>query len=103
MERWHVVGVVIALVLIGLALESVRARAHSVYEAECCHDRDCYPVEDGAVIEEADGWRIRAGGQFVGRGSDKVRFSPDGRYHVCTYGGDPKAGVICLYVPGRGA
>ncbi len=28
MERWHVVGVVIALVLIGLALGSVRARAH---------------------------------------------------------------------------
>ena len=60
MERWHVVGVVLALVLIGLAIVPLRARAHSWYPTECCNAADCYPVPDDAVIEEADGWPIAA-------------------------------------------
>jgi len=48
MERWHVVGVVIALVLIGLALGSVRARAG--------RDRDGLGREDlGDVFDAAVG------------------------------------------------
>ena len=91
----------LGLLLIAAAIGT--ARGHSFYDLDCCHDRDCAPVADGAVVEDAAGFLVVATGQRVDRGSPKVRLSPDGRWHLCTLGGVPDGAILCLYVPGRGS
>lgn len=97
-----VAAAVVGLALILLALVPW-AHGHSFYDPECCRDRDCAPLADGAVVEDAAGFLIVATGRRIDRDSPKVRLSPDGRWHLCTLGGEPGGTVLCLYVPGRGS
>lgn len=96
--------------LAGLALLALgaTASAHSWYPADCCSDRDCWPMGQDADASEPDPVIVPGGyrthdGIFVPQA--QTRPSRDGRFHVCRYGGDPKGGVIsmpkgvCLFVP----
>ena len=80
--------------------------AHSWYPKECCHDKDCAPVESAALVTPVDG---RAPQLIVTSKHGKVavpidfpvRHSKDGRMHVCIrhtpyYG---TMDVICLFMP----
>ena len=42
-------------------------------------------------------YKILATGQFFG--FNRVRFSPDGHYHRCSYNGDRATTTFCLFVP----
>ncbi len=102
MARWNValgIMVMLGLFLIGVGLAS----AHSWYPFECCSDADCKPLPDDAIIEEQYGYRVKSSGEMIGFGDPKIRFSPDGQWHRCSYGGLPEANTICLFVPGRGS
>ena len=80
--------------------------AHSWYPKECCHNKDCAPVDGVALATPVDG---RAPQLIVTSKHGKaavpidfpVRQSKDGRMHVCMrltpyYG---TMDVICLFMP----
>jgi len=84
-----------------------QALSHSFYPWECCHDRDCWMT--GETGREPDpkftreGWLLSDGTLIP---FNAARPSPDGRFHVCRYGGTDKGSVIrphdkppCLWVP----
>jgi hypothetical protein len=77
------------------------SNAHSWYPVQCCSDRDCFVVADGAVALTARGWLIKATGEIVP--SAKTAFSPDGRFHRCSAGGATGAPTLCLFVPRLGS
>jgi hypothetical protein len=72
------------------------------YDRQCCHDRDCEPVEPGAIRETKDGYVIRymtsrgyiAEG-YLPKGHSGIRQSRDGREHACA----PQERVVCIYIP----
>jgi hypothetical protein len=99
MRFWLGVLALVGFMLIGVGL----ALSHSFYDNACCNTTDCYPVAEGAIVEKIDGFEIVATGEFIKRDEPKVRLSPDGQWHRCSYGGKPEAGTICIYVPGRGS
>jgi len=71
------------------------ARAHSWYEASCCSERDCVPVEDGVVVEKADGVHVQGFG-ILSRTDPRLRLSRDDRDHLCVaQAGATK--LICVY------
>ena len=97
-----------ALFVLGASGQSqfAPAHAHSWYPKECCHDKDCAPVDNVAQVVPADG---RAPQLIVTSKHGKavipinfpVRESKDGRMHVCMrhtpyYG---TVDVICLFMP----
>lgn len=91
-----------ALAALTLLFLTSSASAHSFYELECCHDKDCAPVEDGGVKETPSGY-VLPDGSTIPYGDKRIRFSPDSRFHWCH--GQPVMGqvsTICLYIPGRG-
>lgn len=82
--------------------------AHSWYPADCCSDRDCWPMGVDSDAKEPDpkvvpGGYLTHDGHFVAE--KDTRPSKDGRFHVCRYGGAREAGIIatsrgiCLFVP----
>jgi hypothetical protein len=87
----------IIAVLIGLAAP---AGAHDWYPRDCCSGFDCFPIADNEVEPIANGFRIRLSGQTV-TGS-QVRRSEDGRFHLCTKGGEPAGEPLCLFEPPKG-
>jgi hypothetical protein len=61
-----------------------RARAHSWYDQDCCHDRDCGPVSMEDVEELANGdWRYIPENKIFSKAEGRVRPSHDGKFHVC--------------------
>lgn len=87
-----------------LALAST-ALAHSWYPHECCHDQDCYPIKDDEVeLLSSGAYLIKATREvFSPPGStlsDKhFRYSPDGSFHRCSFGGSRDSTSICLFIP----
>lgn len=96
-----VLGWVVAWLLGALPLPSfVRpASAHSFYHYECCHDRDCWPLEPGQIRETPQGWVIEGLAEPIPYDWPKLKDSPDGRYHLCTTSGDTGGLPLCLYRP----
>jgi hypothetical protein len=98
----------IITVVTGLApVSCTAARAHEWYPLSCCNTSDCY--ETGAGKREPDpvytpqGWRLHDGAVVP---FSKARVSPDGKFHVCRWGGKPTASMIqptnepaCLWAP----
>lgn len=103
------------LAILFLLLSTVSASGHSWYPPECCHDRDCGPVENSFYLTDPKGgpdilWvTITIKGAY-GQPDEKVTFpiprdmkiqqSQDNQMHACAY----KAigmGVtpLCLFVP----
>ncbi len=78
------------------------SRAHDWYPVECCHGRDCAPVETidssnpGGVVVTS-----RIGSGIIPESMPR-RESKDHRMHVCmrpTGGGGGRMRVICVFIP----
>lgn len=92
-----------------LALMTTTAAAHGSYPLECCHDRDCAPIDPRAVKKLDDGsFEVTLGpedhpmlaeaGQ-VGRKTWKiegyrVRKPLNGDYHICF---SPTGSLLCFF------
>lgn len=94
---------IFAVILYLSGLSWAPAHAHSWYDPECCHDRDCRPVPDAEIVERADGVYIPSSGDLIPYGSSKIRMSPDGKKHLCTVAGAVGSAPLCIYLPGRGS
>jgi len=95
----------IALLML-LYVAAGEARAHSWYTGlysgrgeQCCGGLDCGPLNPVFFRHEPDGtidvWR---GGYWYPVTEDRILHipSPDGRIHLCFWGGEPR----CLIMPG---
>jgi hypothetical protein len=71
------------------------ARAHSWYEAACCSERDCVPVEEGVVVEKADGVHVQGHG-ILNRMDPRLRMSRDDRDHLCV-APHSSTKLLCVY------
>lgn len=98
-----------ALALAVLLLASPAA-GHEFYSKDCCDDKDCRPAADGEVRETADGYVIQSMKTTVPFNDKRIRYSPDGRFHVCPFSamGEISGSAVtsrldtrCLYVPAR--
>lgn len=97
------------LIILGIALAilafSKPAHAHSWYDHACCSERDCYPISSSDVESLPNGaWRVKQTGEiFSGPHGNsplgRVRFSPDGGFHRCSWNGNRQSPSICLYIP----
>ena len=72
------------------------------YDRQCCHDRDCEPVEPGAIRQTAEGYVIRymtsrgyVAEGFLPYGASGIRPSRDAQEHACA----PQTRVVCIYIP----
>lgn len=86
-----------------LFLAGDSARAHEFYSYECCSDKDCFPLPEGAVEATPDGWLIKASNVSVPFDDKRIKHSPDGRFHGCFLSGNPNQALLCLYVPEFGS
>lgn len=79
------------------------------YDLACCSGIDCAPIttdrvritEEGFVVEVAPGDHplIKVPSTYLFPFNDeRVRFSPDGMYHLCVSAHDQRG--LCLYSPG---
>lgn len=76
-------GIILALGVTLFLLSGARpASAHSFYHYECCHDRDCWPLEPADISETPEGWLLVETGEVIPYDWPKVKDSPDGRYHL---------------------
>jgi hypothetical protein len=87
-----------------LALFAQPALSHDWYPNQCCSGGDCYAISTSEVVALPDGsWEVKETGEiFAGPNADatrKVKFSPDGQYHRCSFNHDRKATSICLFIP----
>jgi hypothetical protein len=74
------------------------AFGHSWYDAECCSDRDCAPIEYAPRPLPGGSFLLNTG-EVVEPG--RVKWSRDEHYHLCR---SPNTGQIyCLYVPPQGS
>lgn len=71
---------------------AAQAHAHSWYEPQCCSDRDCREVDDGFVVEKADGVHVQGWG-VLSATDPRLRWSRDDRDHVCQ---EPTK-LLCVY------
>jgi len=69
-----------------------------MYPMECCSNNDCaeMPEDDTPKPLAGGDWLLRTG-EVVPR--SKVKWSPDGRYHLCRMG----ELIFCLFVPPQGS
>lgn len=98
------------IILAVLALASAyHAQAHGAYPIECCHDRDCAPIDPRLVKKLDDGsFEVTVGPQdhpmlaeagHVGRKTWKiegyrVRKPLNGDYHICF---SPSGSLLCFF------
>lgn len=79
------------------------ARAHEWYPPACCSGVDCHPAATGdRDAREPDPVRVRGGWRLhdgIVLKDEDAKPSPDGRFHVCRTGGNPRGAVI--YTDGR--
>ncbi len=93
--------IVSAAMTMMLTMASGTVQAHDWYPFYCCHDKDCRPVDESAVKFTPKGWFITNTGETIP--FNRAQYSPDGRFHICSYGGLPEAKTICLFTPGNGS
>jgi hypothetical protein len=89
-------------------LASTSAYSHDWYPHDCCHDKDCSPVDSVTWFVPPGGGKplmIVASKHGVGVVLDNVslRESKDSRMHVCLQkpSSDPfdDSSIICLFIP----
>lgn len=93
--------------LIAVLLLAGPAFAHDAptgwaYDTACCSGRDCAQAMSGAVRETPRGYELQSTGETVIYRDTRIRQSKDEFFHECHVGGDPKARLLCLYVPNKG-
>lgn len=71
------------------------------YESGCCNQKDCEPVETGAIVVTREGYRVRylTSRGFIAEGllphgSPAIRQSRDSQEHACA---NPYR-VLCIYI-----
>ena len=91
-------------VLVGMAALAP-AKAHDWYPNDCCHDKDCAPVESMVrlcrrVEASRRSWSRRSTARRAFRRDFSLRESKDSRMHVCMGRHDTgDMDVICLFMP----
>jgi hypothetical protein len=94
----------VSALAVALPIGPAPLRAHDWYSLECCHARDCAPVDNmNWSVPTSEGIRKLIVTSKHGTASVPenfpIRESKDGRMHVCMrpslYGG---MGVICLFM-----
>lgn len=97
------------LIAFAVALASAPAAAHDApqgwsYDISCCSAIDCREIKSSDVGEVWNGYLIKISKmqEIVPYGSSKVKDSPDGNFHWCSFAGRDDGKTICLYVPPRG-
>ena len=97
----------VAYALIVWLILATGAEAHDWYEPVCCSDTDCAPIPDSAVREGPNGYEVtlQPGQHPMVKEPlsyvvpyDKVRQSPDGKYHACITATGYRP---CFYAGGR--
>jgi hypothetical protein len=97
------VSAIFAVAIFGATAPS--ASAHDWYPHECCHDKDCAPVESMTLITPAGGgtpYMVVASkhGKAILRRDFPTRESKDSRMHVCLGQYDTgEKEVICIFIP----
>ncbi len=97
------VSAIFAVTIFGTTAPS--ASAHDWYPHECCHDKDCAPVESMTRIAPAgDGTPYMVvtskHGKAILRRDFPTRESKDSRMHVCLGQYDTgEKEVMCLFIP----
>lgn len=90
------------MVLPALPHEAIPTAAQPLgwqYPVSCCSGIDCARAQPGEVEEIKGGYRIVPSGDFVAFKDTRIKDSPDGEFHICRVGGDPKGKTLCLFVP----
>ena len=92
----------VPLAIMCLLASSLPAMAHAArggwqYPINCCSNGDCYEIDPSEIQMAPGAYKILATGQFLG--FNRVKVSPDGHYHRCSYNGDRAATTFCLFVP----
>ena len=102
-------AVAVAIVVTSSLVTWTKAKAHEApqgwsYSANCCSNRDCREIKSSDIGEMTTGYliKISAMKEVIPYGSPKIKESPDGRFHWCSYSGRDDGRTICLYVPPRG-
>lgn len=72
-----------------------------VYPLTCCANQDCREVPASKVQSNALGYVVPSG-EIIGYGDGRIKNSPDGEYHWCTFAGADDSGTVCLFVPPPG-
>lgn len=92
----------VRLIILALAIvaSSTLAIAHSWYDYDCCHDRDCWPLPAFSVEATSQGWKILETGETIP--FSQARKSKDDDFHICRRGGKKDGEIICLYAPPMG-
>ena len=93
--------------LIVLPIVSTVVLAHDAptgwaYPAGCCSGVDCREVADNKIGETSNGYIIKPTGERLSYNDKRLRDSPDGKFHWCSYAGSDDGRTICLFVPPRG-
>jgi len=94
---WSLLGGIAFVIVLGLAQP---ARSHSWYDADCCSDQDCEPVNTVSFVA-GDEVSVPVMVVTTSLGTKpltpatRIRESRDSRMHACIYQGR----LICLYMP----
>ena len=104
LEPVRAAGYMLGAALISLAVSTDTSDGHEgmggwTYPHECCHDRDCHEVSEGEVSARPDGFLIQETGEVIPYTDDRVRNSPDGRYHLCVVMYEIGPYTSCLFTP----
>lgn len=100
------VGLLLAALAFVLFVVCGGARAHDWFPANCCSGHGCRVIAADQVQTTRQGFAIPGNPEVVPYSSPKIRQTPpegDGRYAVCTKGGEAAGAVICLYIPTWGS
>ena len=92
------IGAILAGLLLFVFSFLGSAHSHSFYPVECCSDRDCAPYPSSLVTETPAGYALETG-EFIER--KRVRFSPDGGFHLCRH--EATRLILCFFVPNNGS
>lgn len=100
--EWDLALLACLLAILGLLWYVHPVRAHSWYDADCCSDNDCHPIDScDELHEQPDGsyrWTSPKGQSFSFR-KDRVRPSKDAHCHVCVLDNPPYyQGGLCAYI-----
>lgn len=73
------------------------------YPFQCCANYDCEQIQDSDISEpssKTNGYTIKKTGEIVPWGDQRIKDSPDGKFHWCAHKAGLDAGkTICLFVP----
>lgn len=70
-------------VIVAACVVAREASSHSWYPMQCCHDKDCHPIDSCEEIEDLPDGKVRWRGMIFDK--DRVHPSQDAKCHVCIF------------------